>query len=83
VIHISPKKFINKLNVLIYMARKRGKSLKETLLEILKAPKTLEEVVKAVKNKKPRTKVRVIKALISRLKKSGEIVEEGGKLKAK
>jgi len=65
------------------MARRRGKSLKETLLEILAQPKTLEEVIKAIKNKKPRTKVRVIKALISRLKKSGEIREEGGKLRAK
>ncbi len=65
------------------MAKRRGKTLKETILEILSEPKTLEEVIKAVKNKKPRTKVRVIKALISRLKKSGEIVEQGGKLKAK
>ncbi|RIB35197.1 MAG: hypothetical protein BXU00_02605 [Candidatus Nanoclepta minutus] len=65
------------------MARKRGKTLKETILEILSQPRTLEEVIKAVKNKKPRTKVRVIKALLSKLKKAGKIAEEGGKLKAK
>jgi len=65
------------------MAKRRGKTLKETILEILAQPKTLEEVIKAVKNKKPRTKVRVIKALISRLKKSGKIAEEGGKLRAR
>jgi hypothetical protein len=64
------------------MAKRRGKTLKETILEVLSTPKTLDEVIKAIKNKKPRTKVRVIKALISRLKKSGEIVEKDGKLKA-
>ena len=57
-----------------------GKSLKETILELLSTPKTLDELVKAVKSKKPRTKIRVIKALVSRLKKEGAIKESMGKL---
>ncbi|MEM0325340.1 MAG: hypothetical protein QXW35_05540 [Candidatus Aenigmatarchaeota archaeon] len=64
------------------MAKKRGKTLKETILELLSAPKTLEELIKQIKNKKPRTKIRVIKALVSRLKKLGKIAEKDGKLKA-
>jgi len=59
---------------------KRGKTLKETILEVLSTPKALEELVKAVKSKKPKTKVRVIKALVSKLKKEGKIKEVGGKL---
>lgn len=59
----------------------RGKSLKETILEVLASGgKTLDELVKAVKTKKPRTRLRVIKALVTRLKKEGVIKEMGGKL---
>ncbi|MEM0379332.1 MAG: hypothetical protein QXR54_00295 [Nanopusillaceae archaeon] len=64
------------------MAKRRGKTLKETILELLSTPKTLEELIKQIKNKKPRTKIRVIKALVSRLKKLGKIAEKDGKLKA-
>ena len=61
------------------MARK-GKTLKEVILEALKEPKTLEELIKYVKTKKPRTKTRVIKALITRLKKEKLISSKGEKL---
>ncbi|MEM1684261.1 MAG: hypothetical protein QW038_01845 [Nanopusillaceae archaeon] len=64
------------------MAKKRGKTLKEVILELLSTPRTLEELIKQIKNKKPRTKIRVIKALISRLKRLGKITEKDGKLKA-
>jgi len=61
------------------MARK-GKSLKDVILEALSTPKSLEELVQFVKSKKPRTRPRVIKALVTRLKKEGVIVEKGEKL---
>ncbi len=62
---------------------KRGKTLKETILELLVNPMTLEDLLAAVKRKKPRTRPRVIKALVTRLKKEGYIEVKGGKLKAK
>lgn len=55
------------------MARKRGSTLKETILEITSSPKTVEEIVKMVKNKKPKTRVRVIKAMLTRLVKEGSL----------
>ena len=61
------------------MAR-RGKSLKEVILEALSTPMSLEDLVQYVKSKKPRTRPRVIKALVTRLKKEGVINEKGGKL---
>jgi len=64
------------------MAVRKRKTLKELLLELLKTPKTLDEVIKAVKSKRPRTRVRVIKALISRLLKEGSIKKVGDKLQA-
>ncbi len=54
------------------MAARQRKTLKELLLELLKTPKTIDELIKAVKSKRPRTRVRVIKALVSRFfKESG------------
>ncbi|EOD42593.1 Uncharacterized protein Nst1_323 [Candidatus Nanobsidianus stetteri] len=64
------------------MAVRRRKTLKELLLELLKTPKTIDEVIKAVKSKRPRTRVRVIKALVSRLLKEGSIKKVGDKLQA-
>jgi len=64
------------------MAARRRKTLKELLLELLKAPKTVDEVIKAVKSKRPRTRVRVIKALVSRLLREGSIKKMGDKLQA-
>jgi|GEM_PF-1487981 len=64
------------------MAARRRKTLKELLLELLKAPKTIDEVIKAVKSKRPRTRVRVIKALVSRLLREGSIKKVGDKLQA-
>jgi len=64
------------------MAARRRKTLKELLLELLKAPKTIDEVIKAVKSKRPRTRVRVIKALVSRLLREGSIKKMGDKLQA-
>ncbi|MFP3131808.1 MAG: hypothetical protein RXQ77_00490 [Candidatus Nanopusillus sp.] len=64
------------------MAARRRKTLKELLLELLKAPKTVDEVIKAVKSKRPRTRVRVIKALVSRLLREGSIKKVGDKLQA-
>ncbi|BFI73198.1 hypothetical protein YN1_1850 [Nanoarchaeota archaeon] len=62
------------------MAARRGKTLKEILLELLKNPMTIEELVKAVKSKRPRTRVRVIKALVSRLVKEGSLKKMGDKI---
>ena len=62
------------------MAARRGKTLKEILLELLKNQMTIEELVKAVKSKRPRTKVRVIKALVSRLIKEGSLKKAGDKV---
>jgi len=64
------------------MAVRRRKTLKELLLELLKTPKTVDEVIKAVKSKRPRTRVRVIKALISRLLREGSVKKVGDKLQA-
>jgi predicted transcriptional regulator len=64
------------------MAARRRKTLKELLLELLKTPKTVDELVKAVKSKRPRTRVRVIKALVSRLLREGSIKKVGDKLQA-
>ncbi|MCG2868774.1 MAG: hypothetical protein L7H07_01755 [Candidatus Nanopusillus sp.] len=64
------------------MAARRRKTLKELLLELLKTPKTVDEVIKAVKSKRPRTRVRVIKALISRLLREGSVKKVGDKLQA-
>jgi predicted transcriptional regulator len=64
------------------MAVRKRKTLKELLLELLKTPKTLDEVIKAVKSKRPRTRVRVIKALVSRLSRKGSIKKVGDKLQA-
>ncbi|MFP3256362.1 MAG: hypothetical protein RXO36_00925 [Candidatus Nanopusillus acidilobi] len=64
------------------MAARRRKTLKELLLELLKTPKTVDEVIKAVKSKRPRTRVRVIKALVSRLLREGSIKKVGDKLQA-
>jgi|BEDMetMinimDraft_1075159.scaffolds.fasta_scaffold46820_1 predicted transcriptional regulator len=64
------------------MAVRRRKTLKELLLELLKTPKTIDEVIKAVKSKRPRTRVRVIKALVSRLLREGSIKKVGDKLQA-
>jgi len=64
------------------MAARRRKTLKELLLELLKAPKTIDEIIKAVKSKRPRTRVRVIKALVSRLLREGSIKKVGDKLQA-
>jgi len=64
------------------MAVRRRKTLKELLLELLKTPKTLDEVIKAVKSKRPRTRVRVIKALVSRLLREGSLKKVGDKLQA-
>jgi len=64
------------------MAVRRRKTLKELLLELLKTPKTIDEVIKAVKSKRPRTRVRVIKALVSRLLREGSIKKMGDKLQA-
>ncbi len=69
-----------KIADLLYSMARRGKTLKEVILEVLSEPRTLEETIKLVKSKKPRTKPRVIKALITRLKKEGLIKEKGGKL---
>lgn len=55
------------------MARRKGMTLKETILEVLSSPKTVEEIVKAVKNKKPKAKMRTIKAMLTRLTKEGVI----------
>ena len=62
------------------MAARRGKTLKEILLELLKTPMTIDELVKAVKSKRPRTRVRVIKALVSRLVKEGTLKKVGDKI---
>ncbi|AMD29963.1 MAG: hypothetical protein RXN31_01185 [Candidatus Nanopusillus acidilobi] len=64
------------------MAARRRKTLKELLLELLKTPKTVDEVIKAVKSKRPRTRVRVIKALVSRLLREGSVKKVGDKLQA-
>jgi predicted transcriptional regulator len=64
------------------MAVRRRKTLKELLLELLKTPKTIDEVIKAVKSKRPRTRVRVIKALVSRLLREGSLKKVGDKLQA-
>ncbi|MFP3167011.1 MAG: hypothetical protein RXQ68_01105 [Candidatus Nanopusillus sp.] len=64
------------------MAARQRKTLKELLLELLKTPKTIDEVIKAVKSKRPRTRVRVIKALVSRLLREGSIKKVGDKLQA-
>ena len=64
------------------MAARKRKTLKELLLELLKTPKTVDEVIKAVKSKRPRTRVRVIKALVSRLLREGSIKKVGDKLQA-
>jgi len=64
------------------MAARQRKTLKELLLELLKSPKTLDEVIKAVKSKRPRTRVRVIKALVSRLLREGSLKKVGDKLQA-
>jgi len=64
------------------MAARRRKTLKELLLELLKTPKTVDEVIKAVKSKRPRTRVRVIKALVSRLLREGSLKKVGDKLQA-
>ena len=64
------------------MAARRRKTLKELLLELLKTPKTVDELVKAVKSKRPRTRVRVIKALVSRLLREGSVKKVGDKLQA-
>jgi predicted transcriptional regulator len=64
------------------MAVRRRKTLKELLLELLKTPKTIDEVIKSVKSKRPRTRVRVIKALVSRLLREGSIKKVGDKLQA-
>ena len=64
------------------MAARRRKTLKELLLELLKTPKTIDELIKAVKSKRPRTRVRVIKALVSRLLREGSIKKVGDKLQA-
>jgi hypothetical protein len=64
------------------MAARRRKTLKELLLELLKTPKTVDELVKAVKSKRPRTRVRVIKALVSRLLREGSVRKVGDKLQA-
>jgi hypothetical protein len=61
------------------MARK-GKTLKEVILEVLSTPRTVDEAVKLVKQKKPRATRRVIKALISRLKTAGLVTEKGDKV---
>jgi len=60
----------------VSMPRRKGKTLKQVILEVLEAgPKTLDELVAEVKRKKPRTKPRVIKALITKMKKAGELKE--------
>ena len=59
---------------------RKGKTLKEVILEVLSQPRTVDEVVKLVKTKKPRTKKRVIKAMVTRLKKEKVILSRGGKL---
>ena len=64
------------------MAARQRKTLKELLLELLKTPKTIDEVIKSVKSKRPRTRVRVIKALVSRLLREGSIKKVGDKLQA-
>jgi predicted transcriptional regulator len=64
------------------MAARQRKTLKELLLELLKTPKTIDELIKAVKSKRPRTRVRVIKALVSRLLREGSIKKVGDKLQA-
>ncbi|NAZ25973.1 MAG: hypothetical protein GU343_00315 [Nanoarchaeota archaeon] len=64
------------------MAARKRRTLKELLLELLKTPKTVDELVKAVKSKRPRTRVRVIKALVSRLLREGSIKKVGDKLQA-
>jgi predicted transcriptional regulator len=64
------------------MAVRRRKTLKELLLELLKTPKTIDELIKAVKSKRPRTRVRVIKALVSRLLREGSVKKVGDKLQA-
>ena len=63
------------------MARK-GKTLKEVILELLQKPMTLEDLLAAVKKKKPKARPRVVKALVTRLKKEGVIKESAGKLSA-
>lgn len=55
------------------MARRKGMTMKEAILQILSSPKTVEEIVKAVKNKKPKSKVRTIKAMLTRMVKEGLI----------
>jgi hypothetical protein len=64
------------------MAARKRRTLKELLLELLKTPKTVDEVIKAVKSKRPRTRVRVIKALVSRLLREGSVKKVGDKLQA-
>lgn len=61
------------------MARKKGKTLKQVVLEVLTSPMSLDELVKKVKSKRPRTRVRVIKALLSRLVKEGSVKFSNGK----
>ncbi|MGC9133113.1 MAG: hypothetical protein ACP5GJ_01765 [Nanopusillaceae archaeon] len=62
------------------MAARRGKTLKEVLLELLSTPMTIDELVKAVKSKRPRTRVRVVKALVSRLVKEGSLKRSGDRI---
>ncbi|MGC9079664.1 MAG: hypothetical protein ACP5G1_02935 [Nanopusillaceae archaeon] len=64
------------------MARRQRKLLKDVILELLKSPKTVDELVKSVKSKRPRTRVRVIKALLTRLVKEGAVRKVGDKFQA-
>jgi len=59
---------------------RKGKTLKEVILEVLKQPRDMDELIKLVKMKKPRTKNRVIKAMVTRLKKEKLITTRGGKI---
>ncbi|BBL45778.1 hypothetical protein MJ1_0631 [Nanobdella aerobiophila] len=64
------------------MAARKKKTLKELILELLKSPMSVDDLIKAVKSKRPRTRVRVIKTLVTRLKKDNVVKDMNGKLQA-
>jgi len=58
---------------------RKGKTLKEVILEVASSPKTLDELIAEVKRRKPRTRPRVIKALVTKLVKAKELKKSGDK----
>jgi len=54
--------------------------VKERIIELLnKGPRTLDEIVQEISSVKPR----IVKGILTRLRKAGKVVEEGGRYKLK